>query len=594
MTQQRHSIIAERQRYISYIRVSTEKQARRIKGESADQARGLGLAAQRDAVARFVRDADLVEEFVEIESGKKHTNRLQLDAALNACRKHRATLLIAKLDRLARNVHFISGLMEKGVKFIALDMPPDAEPFMIHIYASFAEREAKIISARTKAALAQLKARGVKLGSPNPLEALKLAWVAMRRLSVNKELLALIAERRSAGMSYASIASSLNGLRLTTPRGHKWYASTVRAALLRASAEERKEETAHPLYEDVALERNHQSTLTSFLPEVELPGIPHFSVPSAGRRTEIGGVPMPSNIQEAERMIDLFTSVGARSFVVTKTDVDQRVIWGKPYSVAELRPKLPAMVRTAADRKPYYTSEGKVVSAGENLIVRPTGPDVAFVQLDDLNVEQLERVRPAAFLMHETSPGNHQAWLAVSDAPNTGEPFKAFMRRVRKAVGGNDKSASHATRLSGTENFKPKFFPDYPVVKIIYGVPGRMMTQERLRGMGLLAAPEPVQEWLPPVRRAPACGRSWPDYARCLAGAPPNSSGNGADRSLADYTWCKFAAQRGWSIEEIAAELPNVSEKARERIANRDPGYVTKTAENGTAAAARGRQRSRA
>ena len=303
---------------------------------------------------------------------------------------------------------------------------------------------------------------------------------------------------------------------------------------------------------------------------------------------------MPSDIKEAERMLDLFTSVGARSFVVTKTDVDQNIIWGKPYSVRELREKLPAMVRTAAIRKPFYTSRGKMVSAGENLIIRPTAPEVAFIQLDDLNAQQLEQVRPAAFLMHQTSPGNHQAWIAISDIPNTGEAFKVFMRRVRKAVGGNDKSASHATRLAGTENFKEKFFPDYPVVKIIHAVPGRVMTQEQLQQMNLLAEPEPEQEWIPPVRRAPTGGRSWPDYARCLAGAPPNSAGTGPDRSLADFTWCKFAAQRGWSIEEIAAELPNVSEKARQRIANRDPGYVTETAKNGAAAAERGRQRSRA
>ena len=203
---------------------------------------------------------------------------------------------------------------------------------------------------------------------------------------------------------------------------------------------------------------------------------------------------MPSDIKEAERMIDLFTSVGARSFVVTKTDVDQNIIWGKPYSVHQLREKLPAMVRIAAIRKPFYTSSGKMVSAGENLIIRPTGPEVAFIQLDDLDERQLEQVRPAAFLMHETSPGNHQAWIAVSDVPNTGEPFKVFMRRVRKALGGNDKMASHATRLAGTENFKEKFFPDYPVVKIIHAVPGRVMTQQQLQQMNLLAEPEPEQE----------------------------------------------------------------------------------------------------
>jgi hypothetical protein len=118
------------------------------------------------------------------------------------------------------------------------------------------------------------------------------------------------------------------------------------------------------------------------------------------------------------------------------------------------------------------------------------------------------------------------------------------------------------------------------------------VTPEQLEQLSLLAAREPVKEWASTVRTI-SPGRMWPDYARCLAGAPPSRSGRGPDRSLADYTWCKFAAQRGWSIEEIAAELPNVSEKARERIANRDPGYVMKTAENGAAAAERGRQRSR-
>jgi hypothetical protein len=475
--------------------------------------------------------------------------------------------------------------------------------------AAFAEHEREIISLRTKESLARVKAdlkeKGLrvslsgkvytKLGGPDPLAALKKANAAKQLRPPAQHVLDLMAELREARKSYRVIAGELNARDIRTPQGCQWYAATVRAALLRVTVNERKHAMAHALYEDVAPEHNRESAHASLLPEGELPGIPPFSVPSAGRGTEKGGVPMQSDIKEAERMIDLFTSVGARSFVVTKTDVDQRVIWGKPYSVAELRPKLPAMVRTAADRKPYYTSEGKVVSAGENLIVRPTGPDVAFVQLDDLNVEQLERVRPAAFLMHETSPGNHQAWLAVSDVPNSGEPFKAFMRRVRKAVGGNDKSASHATRLGGTENFKEKFFPDYPVVKIIHAVPGRVMTQEQLQQMNLLAEPEPAQEWIPPIRHAVAAhGRTWPDYGRCLAGAPPGRSGKGPDRSLADYTFCKFAAQRGFTVEEIAAELPNVSEKARERIANRDPGYVTKTAENGAKAAAHGRQRSRA
>jgi RepB DNA-primase from phage plasmid len=127
---------------------------------------------------------------------------------------------------------------------------------------------------------------------------------------------------------------------------------------------------------------------------------------------------MPADIREAERMLNLFTSVGARSFVVTKLDVEQKLIWGKTYSALELRDKLPAMVSTAADRKKHKLPSGEMIMAGENLIVRPVG-DVVFVQLDDLSSDQLERVRPASFLIHATSPGNFQAWIAVSDVPKT-------------------------------------------------------------------------------------------------------------------------------------------------------------------------------
>src|ERR1700722_9609760 len=163
-------------------------------------------------------------------------------------------------------------------------------------------------------------------------------------------------------------------------------------------------------------------------------------------------------------MLNTFTSVGADSFVLTKTDILQAVRWGKTYSAAELQKRLPAMVRTAAIRRPCKISDSETVTAGENLIFRPSGKGVAFLQLDDLGEDKLASVRPAAFLIHATSPGSHQAWIAVSGFPEGKEAFKEFMRRVRKAVGDNDKSASHATRVAGTENFKVKYAPDYPVV----------------------------------------------------------------------------------------------------------------------------------
>src|SRR5271154_3347795 len=141
-------------KFISYLRVSTARQG----------ASGLGLEAQREAVSRYLNGGhwQLVQELVEVESGKRN-DRPAIAEALRLCRLHRATLIIAKLDRLARNVHFISSLMEAGVEFVAVDFP-QANRLTVHILAAVAEHEASMISARTKAALAAAKARGVKLG----------------------------------------------------------------------------------------------------------------------------------------------------------------------------------------------------------------------------------------------------------------------------------------------------------------------------------------------------------------------------------------------------------------------------------------------
>jgi hypothetical protein len=301
---------------------------------------------------------------------------------------------------------------------------------------------------------------------------------------------------------------------------------------------------------------------------------------------------------------DIFASCGAQSFVLTKTELEwqghKKLKWGKTYSLESLREKLPQIVRTAAIRRPVILPDGQEVMAGENVIIRPTGPGVVFVQLDDLKTqEQIERVRPAACVIHETSPGNRQAWIAVSGVPAGKEQFKEFTRRVRKAVGGNDKSASHATRLAGTENWKTKYLPEPPTVTILEAHPGRIMTTPQLEALGLLAAPEPVKTSsvieLRPHRAhgLPARERYWPDYQRTLAGAPLKGDGSGPDRSDADFFWCKRAAQRHWTIEEIAQKLLEVSEKAQEKSRCGDKGYALVTAQNATAAAARGRERGR-
>lgn len=302
------------------------------------------------------------------------------------------------------------------------------------------------------------------------------------------------------------------------------------------------------------------------------------------------------DINAALRMLDTFTSVGARSFVVTKTDINQEVKWGKSYGADDLRRLMPAMVRTAAIRKLCQIPDGDAVLAGENLIIRPTGPGVAFVQLDDLHADQLDLVRPTVFIIHATSPGSYQAWMAVSGVPEGKEAFKEFMRRVRKAVGGNDKSASHATRVAGTENFKPKYVPDYPTVAIVETHPGRVMTPEQLAALGLLAPPEPAQasplKFTQPGRHRTGRERHWPSYERALAGAPQSDDGSGPDRSRADFWFSYLALQRGWSIEETEAKLLEVSEKAHERARAGDAGYVHVTVANAGAWLERSRQQS--
>jgi DNA invertase Pin-like site-specific DNA recombinase len=210
------------QQFVAYYRVSTDRQG----------ASGLGLDAQREAVARFMAGAgELTAQFVEVESGRKE-NRPELHAALAECRKRRAVLVIAKLDRLARNVHFISGLMNSDVEFVAVDMP-SANRLTIHILAAVAEHEREMISQRTKAALAAARARGTKLGNPKPLEALKLANAAQSHLKPAPEALKLMKDRKAQGRGLREIARELNRLGNRTPRGCPWYASTVRSQLQR-------------------------------------------------------------------------------------------------------------------------------------------------------------------------------------------------------------------------------------------------------------------------------------------------------------------------------------------------------------------------
>ena len=207
--------------FIAYYRVSTDRQG----------ASGLGLEAQRAAVAVHIGTDRLLAEYTEVERGKKHTTRPQLLAALQECRRKKAMLVIAKLDRLGRNVAFISALMESGAEFVCCDNP-HANRLMLHMLAAFAEHEREQISQRTKAALAAAKARGVKLGNPRPLEALDLAHAVHIARRPAPEVLNIIRSLEGQGMRYRAIARELNRLNIKTGRGRQWYDVTVKAALM--------------------------------------------------------------------------------------------------------------------------------------------------------------------------------------------------------------------------------------------------------------------------------------------------------------------------------------------------------------------------
>ena len=222
-------------KFVSYLRVSTDRQGRS----------GLGLEAQRKAVADYLNGGnwELIAEFVEVETGKRD-DRPKLREALHRAKVTGATLVIAKLDRLSRNLAFIAALQDSGAKFVAADMP-EANETMIQFMAVIAQHERKMISTRTKAALAAARARGKRLGNPNlaALQAVgagKPGWTAgadSNRACANKfawDVLPVVEAIRADGItSLEGIASALNGRGILTARGGRWYATTVRNLLKR-------------------------------------------------------------------------------------------------------------------------------------------------------------------------------------------------------------------------------------------------------------------------------------------------------------------------------------------------------------------------
>jgi DNA invertase Pin-like site-specific DNA recombinase len=221
------------ERAVAYYRVSTKQQQRS----------GLGIEAQRATVTRFAESERLtiVAEFVEIETGKGADaldRRPQLAAALAAARTAKCSVLVSKLDRLSRDVAFVSGLMAQRVPFIVAELGRDADPFMLHLYAALAEKERSLIAERTKAALASKRASGARLGNPTNLPLAgalgRATQVAAANEFVSGLLPVVLAIRQTGAKTLESMSQALNQRGIRTARGGKWHASSVANLFVRA------------------------------------------------------------------------------------------------------------------------------------------------------------------------------------------------------------------------------------------------------------------------------------------------------------------------------------------------------------------------
>lgn len=213
-------------KFVVYLRVSTQRQG----------ASGLGLDAQRESVSQYLNGGDweVVGEFVEVESGRKtDQQRPELAKALAMAKREGAQLLVAKLDRLARNVHFISGLMQSGVKFVAIDLP-EANDLTLHVMAAFAEHEAKRIAQRTREALQQAKSRGVVLGAAGAANLKRNIEQRQQRadefaLSLRREIAGMRAER----LTQREMVAELNRMGRKTARGGEWSLAQIQRVMKR-------------------------------------------------------------------------------------------------------------------------------------------------------------------------------------------------------------------------------------------------------------------------------------------------------------------------------------------------------------------------
>ena len=201
-------------KYVVYYRVSTKKQ-----GQS-----NLGLSAQKTIVENYIKNNVVIAEYTEIETGKSAT-RPQLNKALQTCKEKNATLVVAKLDRLARNLHFVTSLQAANVDFVCCDLP-SANKLTLHVFAAIAEHEATLISQRTKQALAEKKKQGIKLGNPHnnglTLSTIKKGRDIRRENALhnerNKQAGTLILSMRNSGAKWCEIVNQLNANGFKTRR----------------------------------------------------------------------------------------------------------------------------------------------------------------------------------------------------------------------------------------------------------------------------------------------------------------------------------------------------------------------------------------
>jgi hypothetical protein len=248
-------------------------------------------------------------------------------------------------------------------------------------------------------------------------------------------------------------------------------------------------------------------------------------------------------------MLTAFSSVGVRFFDVTITDIE-----GEKTGFQISRP-------VEHLRRTIGKAIGAAIELRQNYIIRPRANSVTLIQLDDLDSTKAERVAAHAFMVLETSPGNFQAWVAVKDAPED------LARRLRKGAGA-DPTASGATRVSGSVNFKTKYAPQFPLVELSQVNAGNVTTPAALEHAGIVAAQEEPQPPRQVVNQVLPIGRPsrkrWPSYKFCVDHAPMTHGEDRPDISRADFTWCRTAIEWGWSTQATAGRLMELSTKAKQ------------------------------